>query len=43
MVPRDPSRALPCADVLDLGLGDEEHEELIGGPVYRIARCPSRS
>jgi hypothetical protein len=40
MIPRDPSTALPCSDVVDLGLGAEEHEELIGGPAYRSVALP---
>lgn len=40
MSPRDPDIALPCSHVVDLGLGAEEHEELVGGPAYRSSAQP---
>ena len=42
MTPRHPDTAFPCDDVVDLGIGDEEHEELFGGPAYRTIAKPIR-
>lgn len=40
MTLRDPATAFTCDDVVDLGLGREEHEELLGGPAYRTIAQP---
>ncbi len=42
MAARDPSSSAPCDDTLDVGVGDEEHEELYGGPAYRTVWKPLR-
>jgi hypothetical protein len=42
MTPRDPFEGLPCDDVIDVGIGNEEHEEVFGGPAYRSVAKPLR-
>jgi hypothetical protein len=42
MAARDPSGALPCDDTEDMGLGEEEHEEVWGGAAYRTIERPLR-
>lgn len=42
MQPRDPLTALPCDDIEDLGIGEEEREEICGGPAYRTTARPLR-
>jgi hypothetical protein len=42
MTPRDPATALACNEVVDVGVGDEEHEALFGGHAYRCVPTPIR-